>query len=293
MAPVSKSSRPDTSGLRQIAEAPAIRAAVQTAQRAGRRVGLVPTMGALHAGHLSLVERSVAECDVTVATIFVNPAQFGPGEDYSQYPRTLPEDLQALSKAGADFVFSPETDRVYDPAHETYVEVGPTASVFEGAARPGHFRGVATVVLKLFQIVPADVAYFGQKDYQQTLVVRRMVADFDLPIEIRVCPTVRDPDGLALSSRNRYLSTQERERALSISEGLDLASRLVAQGERDATKIQQSIEQHLDGKVDVEYVALVAEGTVTPVDQLDGPTVVAIAGRVGPTRLIDNCVLDL
>ena len=183
-----------------------LREQLRTARRAGRKIGLVPTMGALHEGHLSLVRAAKAECDYTVVSIYVNPSQFGPNEDFAKYPRTLEADLALLAGCGADLVFAPGNDEVYRAGHATWVEVGPVAEPLEGVFRPGHFRGVATVVLKLLNMVQPDAAYFGQKDYQQALVIRRMVADLDLPVAIRVCPTVREPDGLAMSSRNRYLS---------------------------------------------------------------------------------------
>src|SRR5947207_1716490 len=205
----------------------AVRNAVRTARAENRTIGLVPTMGALHAGHLSLVERSCRETGFTVVSIFVNPTQFGPQEDFAKYPRNLEADLQALAAYPVDLVFVPAVDDMYPAISATAVEVGPVAAKWEGACRPGHFRGVATVVLKLLNLVQPDVAYFGQKDYQQTVVVRRMVADLDVPVEIRVCPTVREPDGLAMSSRNVYLSPEERRKALSLSRGLRRAEELV------------------------------------------------------------------
>jgi pantoate--beta-alanine ligase len=286
--PASANGRP-----RVITDPLEMRAVVNESRSAGRRVGLVPTMGALHQGHLSLVRAATDQCDATVVTIFVNPTQFGPGEDLASYPRDLDRDLDLLAPTGADLVFAPQAGVMYPPEHETYVEVGPTAEPLEGAHRPGHFRGVATIVLKLFQMVPADAAFFGRKDYQQTLVVERMVADLNLDIEIRVCPIVREPDGLAMSSRNVYLSPAERTSALAISQSLQLAEREVAAGNRGAADIERRVRRHLTstGGVDVEYVALVAAGTVTPVSTIDQPTVLAIAARVGATRLIDNCEL--
>jgi len=267
-----------------------VHAAVRAAQAAGGRVGVVPTMGALHAGHLSLVAVSCDECDFTVVTIFVNPTQFGPGEDFSKYPRTLPADLQLLSQYPVDVVFAPAADEMYAADHETYVEVGAVGIPLEGVCRPGHFRGVATVVLKLFQAVPADIAYFGRKDYQQTQVIRRMAADFDLFTEIRVLPTVREADGLAMSSRNAYLSADERRRALSLWESIQLAQSLVAAGTRDVSTLRERMIDHLEsvGQARIDYVAFVADGTVNEVTTIDGPTVVLIAARIGATRLIDN-----
>ena len=270
------------------------RFAVRTAQREGRRVGVVPTMGALHAGHLSLVKASCAACEFNVVTIFVNPTQFGPKEDYSKYPRTLPKDLELLSQLPVDLVFAPSAEEMYAPGYETFVEVGSVGDPLEGACRPNHFRGVATVVLKLFQSVPADTAFFGRKDYQQTLVIKRMAQDFDLPIDIRILPTLREEDGLAMSSRNAYLSPGERRQALSLWEGLQMARDLVQKGTRDATTIQQQVIEHLKtaGQAQVEYVSLVKEGTVEEVSEVSGPTTMLIAARIGSTRLIDNLLLE-
>ena len=197
-------------------------------RRAGKKIGLVPTMGALHEGHLSLVRAARAECDYTVVSIYVNPSQFGPGEDFAKYPRTLEDDLALLAGCRTDLVFAPSNEEVYRPGHATWVEVGAVAEPLEGACRPGHFRGVATIVLKLLNMVQPDVAYFGQKDFQQALVIRRMVADLDVPVAIRVCPIVREADGLAMSSRNRYLSPAARQRALVLWKSLQLAGELVA-----------------------------------------------------------------
>lgn len=279
-----------TQKLPQLVHQPdALRAAVASARAAGKRIGLVPTMGALHAGHLSLVEAARRECDWVVVTIFVNPTQFAPSEDFAAYPRTLQADLETLAPAGVDLVFAPSNEAMYLPGYDTYVDVGHVAQTLEGAVRPTHFRGVATVVLKLFHLVPADVAYFGQKDYQQTLVVRQMVGDLDLPIAIRVCPTVREPDGLALSSRNAYLSPDERKQAAAIAQGLQLAADEVNAGRRDAAAIQQKVIAHLQAAgLEVQYVALVRDGTVEPVERVEGPTVAAVAALCGDTRLIDN-----
>lgn len=272
-----------------------LRALLDAARQQKQQIGLVPTMGALHAGHLSLVEAARRECGCTVVTIFVNPTQFGPGEDFDRYPRTLEADLQLLGTAGADIVYAPPADDVYPPGFSTFVDVGRVAEPWEGRFRPGHFRGVATVVLKLFQRIPADFAYFGRKDYQQALVIRRMVADLDVPITIRVCPIVREPDGLAMSSRNRYLSGEERRRALAIYEGLQLAAQLARQGERSAARIVQRVEEHLTamGRMRVDYVAVADPETLEPVGELRGPTLMAIAAWIGRTRLIDNATIEV
>lgn len=274
---------------RLIANVDELRREVAAARRAGQTVGVVPTMGALHAGHVSLVEAASRECDLTIVTIFVNPTQFGPGEDFSKYPRKLTEDLELLGGHGAQLVFAPSTDSMYAAGHATHVEVAGPALPLEGAFRPGHFRGVATIVLKLFHLVEPDRAYFGRKDYQQSLVVRRMVRDLDLPIHIEVCPTVREADGLALSSRNQYLSAQERERALAISKSLRLAARLVGEGTRDAPTVIARMQEVLsDSNLDIDYVALADPDTLEPRAVVDRPTVALIAARVGKTRLIDN-----
>lgn len=275
---------------RVIALGDQMRAAVLAARREGETVGFVPTMGALHEGHLSLVDAARAECDRVAVSIFVNPTQFGPKEDFSKYPRTMERDRELLAGRGCDWVFAPEPSEMYPPGFDTSIDVGAVAVPWEGAARPGHFAGVATVVHKLCQLVPADRAYFGQKDYQQTLVVRRMVADLNLPIEICVAPIVRDADGLALSSRNAYLSPDERRRALVLNQSLRLAESLAAGGETDVAELRRRMLSHLAtaGSVEVEYVAFLRDGTVDEVTKVDGPTLVALAARVGGTRLIDN-----
>jgi pantoate--beta-alanine ligase len=259
------------------------------ARAAGRSIGLVPTMGALHAGHASLVDASHRECGLTVATIFVNPTQFGPNEDFSRYPRTLEGDLALLGRHGTDCVFAPATDQIYPPGHETTVDVGSVAWPLEGACRPGHFQGVATVVLKLFLLAQPDVAFFGRKDYQQSLVVRRLIKDFDLPIQLRVCPTIREPDGLALSSRNRYLSADERQRSLALSRSLSLAARLVREGTLDAQAIENAMRAELTAaQLTIDYVALADPQTLAPLAWIDRPAVALVAARLGNTRLIDN-----
>jgi pantoate--beta-alanine ligase len=269
----------------------AMRAAVHAWQRSGATVGFVPTMGALHEGHLSLIDAARAECDRVVASIFVNPTQFGPAEDFTKYPRPLDRDLDLLSSRRCDAAFVPTSEEMYPRGFDTFIDVGAVAVPWEGAARPGHFRGVATVVHKLFQLVPADRAYFGQKDYQQSLVVRRMVADLSLPIEVRVCPIIRDADGLALSSRNAYLSAGQRRQALALSQSLKLAEAIFADGERHAPNIKAAMLAHMQAipGIEVEYVAIVRDGTVQETATINGPTVIAIAARVGATRLIDNC----
>jgi pantoate--beta-alanine ligase len=267
----------------------ALRERLSAVRRDGRSIALVPTMGALHEGHLSLLDAARAECGFSVVSIFVNPTQFGPGEDFGRYPRTLEADVALLAARGADCVFAPATEEMYPPGASTSVEVPSVSAPLEGQFRPGHFRGVATVVLKLFNLVQPDVACFGRKDYQQSLVVRRMVADLDLPIRICVCPTVREPDGLALSSRNRYLSPADRQRALAISRSLRLAMDLIAAGTRDAATIRAEMLAELAGQqLEVDYVALADRETLAALERIDRPAVALIAARVGGTRLIDN-----
>jgi pantoate--beta-alanine ligase len=273
-----------------------LRQAIAAARRAGKSIGLAPTMGALHEGHLSLIDASRRECGFTVATIFVNPTQFGPNEDFQKYPRTLEADLEKLGARGTDLVFAPESvSELYQPGHATHVEMQGVALPLEGERRPGHFRGVATIVLKLFNLVQPDVAFFGRKDYQQSLVIRRMVADLDVPITIRVCPTVREADGLAMSSRNAYLSPTDRGRALVISRSLRRAAELVAAGERDAAIVlaQMQAIYATAPEVRIDYAVLVDPDTLAPVERIGGPTLAAIAAFVGSTRLIDNEILTL
>jgi pantoate--beta-alanine ligase len=263
---------------------------VRQIQRSGKRVGLVPTMGALHEGHLSLVRRSVAECDATVVTIFVNPTQFSPHEDFDRYPRTFTSDLDKLTELSVDLVFAPADEQMYPEEFSTYVDPPAVGDRLEGACRPGHFRGVATVVLKLFQVVPADVAFFGQKDFQQCLVIQHMVRDLNVAIHIEVCPTVREPDGLAMSSRNQYLSAEQRQQGLALSRCLERANELFQQQETDAKIILAAMRQILtDARIDhIDYVALVDPFTLRDVSKVGAGTMALLAAHVGKTRLIDN-----
>jgi pantoate--beta-alanine ligase len=276
---------------RVVRTADELRAAVAAARGQGKSIGVVPTMGALHAGHLSLVEACRRECGFTVVTVFVNPTQFGPGEDYQRYPRNLDRDLELLQSV--DLVFAPSVELMYPPGHSTLVDVPAVSEPLEGRHRPGHFRGVATVVLKLFNLVAADAAFFGQKDYQQTLVVRRMVKDLDVPLEIRVCATVREADGLAMSSRNVYLSPTERRQAQVLSRSLRLAEEMVAAGQCRAAAILERMRELFAAEpaVQVQYIALVDPETLADVHEVTGPTVALVAANVGATRLIDNAML--
>ncbi len=282
-------SRPGA-GPATVSDPTSMRDELLAARAAGRTVGFVPTMGALHAGHLALVERAAAECDDVCVSIFVNPTQFGPGEDFDRYPRTLAADLEALGGRGVRWVFAPAAEAIYPPGHATRIVVEGPAHGFEGELRPGHFAGVATVVCRLFQIVPADAAFFGAKDWQQTLVVKRMVADLGLPVRVVVCPTVREPDGLALSSRNAYLTPADRGRAVALSESLAEAATLWAAG-RDDADIAAAMRERLESRgIAVDYAAVVDAESLAPV--IAGASAVAlVAGRLGATRLIDNRLL--
>jgi pantoate--beta-alanine ligase len=262
---------------------------VREARRRDRAIGCVPTMGALHAGHESLIQASRAECGFTVVTIFVNPTQFGPQEDFARYPRPLEDDLGCCRRAGVDLVFAPAVEVVYPAGFSTYVDVEPLSQILEGTHRPGHFRGVATVVLKLLNVVAADRAYFGQKDYQQQLLVRKMCREFDVPVEIRTCPTVREPDGLALSSRNRYLSADERQAALSLSRCLKLAEERLRRGERDVRGVAGEMRQLLEAAGARPDYAIVADSESLEELTVPRPNMVGlVAAHVGRTRLIDN-----
>ncbi len=262
---------------------------------ASERVGLVPTMGYLHAGHRSLVERARAENDVVVVSIFVNPTQFGPNEDLSRYPRDLPRDLAMLESAGADVVFTPSVDEMYPPGFATYVEPsGVLAERLEAATRPGHFRGVATVVAKLLQIVTPHNVYFGQKDAQQVAVVRRMVADLYLPVAVRVMPTVREADGLAMSSRNKYLGPEDRAAAIvlnrALQAGVSAFERRPAGGVADVIATMAQVVA-AEARAQLDYADVCDPDSFAPLTELRAPALLAIAAKVGPARLIDNFLL--
>jgi pantoate--beta-alanine ligase len=270
-----------------------LRAELAPARREDARIGLVPTMGALHDGHLSLIGRARSECDVVVVSLFVNPAQFDEGEDLQRYPRRERRDAELASQAGADVLFAPSADEVYPPGFATTVEVLGVGDRLEGQARGReHFRGVSTVVAKLLGMAMPDVAYFGQKDAQQTVVIRRLVADLNLPVRVQVCPTVRESDGLAMSSRNVRLTPQERSRALALPEALQAAARLAAGGERSAAALLDAARNAmLAHDVEPEYLELVDPETMQPCEQLQRESLLALAARIGQTRLIDNVVL--
>lgn len=259
-------------------------------------VGLVPTMGFLHEGHLSLVRAARAENDHVFVSIFVNPTQFGPNEDFSAYPRDTRRDLQLLEDAGVDYVFMPAPEEMYPPGFEAVIEVGSVSEPLEGAARPGHFRGVATVVLKLFNIVQPHRAYFGRKDAQQLVVIRKMVRDLDVPVKIRAMPTVREADGLAMSSRNTYLRTPElRQGALVLQRALQAAQDCWSSGSRDAEELRREMRKVIEGEelARIDYVSVADPETLRELDTIGGPALVSMAVRVGNTRLIDNTTLGV
>ncbi len=269
---------------------PEVRRAVAEARGRGSRIGCVPTMGALHAGHISLVEECRRRTDFVVATIFVNPSQFAPQEDLSKYPRPLERDLHMCREAGVNLVFVPEIPSLYPPGYQSWVTVEEVTQPLEGAFRATHFRGVATIVLKLFHIVQPDVSCFGAKDYQQQSMIRRMVQDLDLPVEIVVCPTIREPDGLAMSSRNVYLSPRERTSALSLSRSLALAQLRLDSGETDLTKIVSEMQSTLAAhpEITIDYVTIADPDSLAELRVAQPEMVALIAARVGKTRLIDN-----
>lgn len=278
--------------MRTLRTVASLRDHLRQERRNGRTIGLVPTMGAFHQGHVSLMERARETTDVVVVSLFVNPTQFAPTEDLSAYPRDEARDAEMAAQAGVDVLFAPPVEEVYPDGFQTTVTVGALTQPLEGAQRPGHFDGVATVVTKLLNMVQPDVAFFGQKDAQQALIVRRVVRDLDIPVRIEVCPTVREPDGLAMSSRNAYLGPAERERAIALRRALDAAEQTVAAGERDATAVATAAHKAMEPYgVEPEYLALVAADSLQPVDRLDGEILVALAARVGPARLIDNTLI--
>ena len=271
-----------------------VRGLVAAARKRGGKVGLVPTMGALHAGHVSLIEAATKDCDFVIASIFVNPTQFGPGEDLENYPRPFEADLEICRQAGVDVVFAPAPEQVYPAENLTWVSVEKLTDSLCGRGRPTHFRGVTTVCAKLFNIVGPDVAYFGQKDAQQAIVIKRMVADLNMPLEIVICPTVREPSGLAVSSRNQYLSDQQRKDAASIYRSLKRCRQMIEAGETDARQIVGEMKGLLEQvpAAQIEYVSIVDAETLEEVERVCGGILAAVAVRIGPARLIDNILVD-
>ena len=278
--------------LRTVAD---LRAALAPEGRAGRGIGLVPTMGAFHEGHLSLIRRAREACEVVVVSLFVNPAQFGPAEDIDAYPRDEARDAALAEAEGVDVLFAPPREEVYPTGFSTSVAVGGLTEVLCGAPEargPEHFAGVTTVVTKLLNMVQPDIAFFGQKDAQQALVIRKLVRDLDIPVRIEVCPTVRDSDGLALSSRNAYLSPEERQRAQALSRALRAAESAVASGTREAAAVVAAARAELEhAGVEPDYLQLRSARDLSPVERVNGSTLLAVAARVGRARLIDNTIL--
>jgi len=271
-----------------------MRAACRVVRRAGQRLGLVPTMGAVHEGHLSLVRAARAACDVVAVSIFVNPTQFGPKEDLAKYPRSFERDQELLEREGVDLLFAPAVEEMYRAGAVTWVTVKELSGKLDGRSRPGHFRGVTTVVAKLFHIVEPDVAFFGQKDAAQVAIIRHMVQDLNLPVEIVVCPIVREPDGLAMSSRNAYLDPERRKQALALYRSLMRVKQLAESGERSAVRLAAAGREEIaaEPSVRLDYFEIVDPETLDSVDDVSRGALVAVAAFVGTTRLIDNIVLQ-
>ena len=272
-----------------------VRVLVKAARSEGKKIGFVPTMGALHVGHISLIETAKKDCDFVVVSIFVNPTQFGEGEDFEKYPRPLEADLDICRKGGVDVVFVPTPEQMYQAENLTWVNVEKITEPLCGRFRPGHFRGVATVCAKLFNIVGADVAYFGQKDAQQAVVIKRMVADLNIPLEIVVCPTVREDSGLAISSRNKYLTEEQKQDAKLIYKSLQKFQEMVETGTTDTETITAEMRGILSQapSIQIEYVSIVDAENLQKLDKIIGRVLAAVAVRIGPARLIDNIVLDI
>ena len=270
------------------------REATDAVRHGGRRVTFVPTMGALHVAHVSLMEAAKRDGGFVVVSIFVNPTQFGPNEDYRAYPRDEAADLATCERVGVDLVFIPSTDEMYEASAATTVHVARLTDTLCGRHRPGHFDGVATVVAKLFNIVQPDAAYFGEKDFQQLAVIRQMVRDLDMPLDVVGCPIVREADGLAVSSRNAYLSADERVQATCLHRGLCQARTAIQQGERDPAAVSAAVQKLIDdaGPAAIDYISVVDPASLQPVQKITGPVLVALAVRIGSTRLIDNMQVD-
>ncbi|MFH1746343.1 MAG: pantoate--beta-alanine ligase [Planctomycetota bacterium] len=277
-----------------IRDIPRTRQAVSRARGAGRRIALIPTMGALHRAHVALMAAARQDQSYTVVSIFVNPTQFGPSEDYQEYPRDEAGDLRVCEQAGIDLVFIPPVEVMYPSNAATTVQVAYLTEYLCGAARPGHFAGVATVCAKLFNIVQPDRAYFGQKDAQQLAVIRQMTRDLDMPLEIVGCPTVREDDGLAVSSRNNYLSPPQRRQATCLYRALTTGRELLLSGTRESSAVEAGMRQVIKqaGPAEIDYASVVDPDTIQPVGKIDGPVLLALAVRIGPTRLIDNLLVD-
>ena len=271
-----------------------VRKLIRQARSKGKSIGLVPTMGALHRGHISLIEKAAKDTGFVVVSIFVNPTQFGPKEDFKKYPRPVQDDLNACRKAGADLVFAPSAKQMYPQQNLTWVSVEKLSEPLCGRFRPGHFRGVATVCTKLFNIVQPDLAFFGRKDAQQAIIIKRLVADLNFPLKIIVCPTVREKSGLAMSSRNHYLTPQEKIDAACLYKSLRKAVQMAGAGIIDANKIIAQMRKILTAAASakIEYIEIVDAGTLCPIKKIDRPALVALAVRIGRTSLIDNIIID-
>ncbi|HPS56153.1 MAG TPA: pantoate--beta-alanine ligase [Sedimentisphaerales bacterium] len=272
-----------------------VRICVKNAVSQGKLIGFVPTMGALHEGHISLIKAAKQKCDFVVVSIFVNPTQFGPGEDFDKYPRPIEKDTQICEQAGVDMVFNPTANEMYKTANITWVNVEKLTEHLCGRSRPVHFRGVATVCTKLFNIVRPDFAFFGQKDAQQAIVIKRMVADLNMPLEIVICPIIRENDGLAMSSRNKYLSVEQRSQAVLLHKSLMLAEKTVKQGLRNCAEIKKQMREILNESslISVEYINIVNIETLADIEEIVDSALIALAVNLGTTRLIDNIIVDV
>jgi pantoate--beta-alanine ligase len=272
-----------------------LKAVIRSQRSSGKTIGFVPTMGYLHEGHMSLVKASREDNDFTIMSIFVNPAQFGPNEDFEKYPRDMERDTRMAEEAGVDIIFAPSKDEMYPDGYKTYIEVEDITEVLCGKTRPGHFKGVTTVVAKLFNIVEPDKAYFGQKDAQQVIVIKKMVRDLNMNLEVATCPIIRENDGLAMSSRNTYLSVGERRAAVILSKSLFEAQDLIKDGERNAAKLVQYICERIStvSFAEIDYVEITDFENLEKVEVIDGNILIALAVRFGKTRLIDNIVVEV
>jgi pantoate--beta-alanine ligase len=268
---------------------------IAQAKAAGKKIGFVPTMGALHAGHFSLIKAAKEQTDFVVVSIFVNPTQFGPAEDFDKYPKTLDADTAGCEKLGVDIIFVPSISEIYPSKNLTWVNVEKLTEPLCGKSRPGHFRGVATVCAKLFNIVEPDIAFFGQKDAQQSIVVKQMIADLNMPLQIVVCPTVRESDGLAMSSRNKYLNAEERKDAALIYAALQEAELFIKAGHRKNSELIGEMEKILkiSSRIKIEYISILDSRTLEEIDRAKGKTFIAIAAKLGQARLIDNIILNI
>jgi pantoate--beta-alanine ligase len=264
-------------------------------KKRGRTIGFVPTMGYLHEGHLSLIRVAKRESDVLVVSVFVNPTQFGPEEDFKRYPRDLKRDEKLLKELGCDYLFYPKAKDMYPEGYETYIEVENSTMILEGAFRSGHFKGVTTIVAKLFNIVQPDIAVFGQKDFQQAVVIKRMVKDLNFPVRIVVAPTIREKSGLALSSRNSYLSDEESKQALVLYQSLNLAKEMIKAGEKDSRKIKDKMRKLIlnEPKAKIDYISINDSETLEPLKKIKGDVLISLAVKIGKTRLIDNVKIKM